>query len=168
MIVFDEFPADALLGPDGRIDAGRFPNFAELARTGTWFPNAHSVYDSTTKAVPAILDGKTPEGLNAWHLRGPPADGVHLFGPRGYRIVSSEDATAVCPPRCCTGAQRQRAGILTLLLNGPPERLGASSRAIRPGGPRLYLKHALLPHGPHLYLPSGKQSRRAFVTPYRA
>ena len=33
IVVFDEFPADTLIGPDGRIDAARYPNFAALART---------------------------------------------------------------------------------------------------------------------------------------
>src|SRR6185295_10351878 len=60
VVVFDEFPSDDLLRPDGSIDAERFPNFAELASISTWFPNAHTVYDSTFKAVPAILDGRLP------------------------------------------------------------------------------------------------------------
>src|SRR5680860_144712 len=60
MIVMDEFPGDALLGADGKIDAGRFPHFAELAQTGTWYRNASTVHDSTTKAIPAILDSKLP------------------------------------------------------------------------------------------------------------
>ena len=60
LIVFDEFPGDTLLGPHGRIDAGRFPNFAALAGDATWFRNAHTAYDSTTKAVPLVLDGIAP------------------------------------------------------------------------------------------------------------
>src|ERR671932_90731 len=60
LIVFDEFGGDILLGPDGRIDAGRFPHFAALAHDGTWFRNAQTRYDSTTKAVPLILDGMAP------------------------------------------------------------------------------------------------------------
>ena len=31
VVVFDEFPADTLIGPDGEIDAERYPNFAALA-----------------------------------------------------------------------------------------------------------------------------------------
>jgi hypothetical protein len=52
LLMFDEFPTDLLLGPGGKIDAGRYPAFAELARTGYWFPNATTTYDSTTKAIP--------------------------------------------------------------------------------------------------------------------
>jgi hypothetical protein len=40
MIVFDELAAFALHGPDGRIDASRYPNFARLARDAIWYPNA--------------------------------------------------------------------------------------------------------------------------------
>jgi hypothetical protein len=32
MLVLDEFPVDFLRRPDGSIDAGRFPGFAQLAR----------------------------------------------------------------------------------------------------------------------------------------
>ena len=42
IVVFDEFPADTLIGPDGRIDAARYPNFAALARTSTWFRNGQT------------------------------------------------------------------------------------------------------------------------------
>ncbi len=43
LIVLDEFPGDILLGPDGRIDAGRYPNFAALVGDSTWFRNAYTV-----------------------------------------------------------------------------------------------------------------------------
>ena len=160
MIVLDEFPADALLGPDGRIDAVRYPTFARLAQTGTWFPNAHTVYDSTTKAIPAILDGKLPRAGVPGTFEGHPKTVFDLFGPRGYRIVSSEEATAVCPPRWCRGARVRGPKILPLLNAGRRERFARFARSIRPGRPGFYLKHALLPHGPHLYLPSGKEARR--------
>ena len=60
LLVLDEFPGDSLLGTGGRIDPVRYPNFAALASGATWFRNAYSVYDSTTKAVPLILDGMRP------------------------------------------------------------------------------------------------------------
>ena len=60
LLVLDEFPGDSLLDARGRIDPVRYPNFAALASDATWFRNAFSVYDSTTKAVPLILDGRRP------------------------------------------------------------------------------------------------------------
>ena len=61
VVILDEFPTDDLLLPNGQIDAERFPNFARLASMSTWFPNGYTAYDSTFKAVPAILDAKRPK-----------------------------------------------------------------------------------------------------------
>src|SRR5829696_890382 len=79
VVVFDEFPTDDLLGPGGQIDAERFPNFAELASMSTWFPNGHTVYDSTFKAVPSILDGRLPKPLTAPDVRSHKPSVFHLM-----------------------------------------------------------------------------------------
>ena len=60
LVIFDEFPVHSLMGPDGRIDARRYPNFARLARDATWYRNTASVDQDTPYAVPAILDGRLP------------------------------------------------------------------------------------------------------------
>ena len=99
MIVMDEFPVDAMLGRNGQIDAVRYPNFAALAATGTWFRNATTVYDSTTRAIPEVLDGKLPRRRSNPTYTGHPRSVYDLFGRRGYRIVRNEEATAICPPR---------------------------------------------------------------------
>ena len=57
VVLFDEFSGASLAGRDGRIDASRYPNFARLARTSTWYRNATTVADETTSAVPAVLSG---------------------------------------------------------------------------------------------------------------
>lgn len=41
-VVLDEFPLSTLVGPDGKIDAKLFPNFARLTRESTWYRNAGS------------------------------------------------------------------------------------------------------------------------------
>jgi hypothetical protein len=61
MVIFDELPTTSLLDADGRIDAARYPAFAELARHATWFPRASSAGASTLEAVPAILTGRRPD-----------------------------------------------------------------------------------------------------------
>jgi hypothetical protein len=61
VILYDELSGLALMGPDGRIDAARFPAFARLARDSTWYRNANTVADFTDRAVPAILTGEWPE-----------------------------------------------------------------------------------------------------------
>jgi Sulfatase len=160
VIVLDEFPGDVLLGPDGRIDAGRYPNFAALAGDSTWFRNAYTVYDSTTKAVPLILDGIAPRKGTAPVARDHPRSIFTTLGRRGYRIVTSEEATSLCPRRYCPGQRARRPAIIPNLKAGRPERFEHFIRSIRPSRrPTFWMKHALLPHGPWVYLPSGRHSR---------
>ncbi len=161
MIVFDEFPVDTLRGPDGKIDPVRYPNFAALAAASTWFVNAHTIYDSTPKALPAIMDARRPRVGPPATAAGHPSSVFTFFGDRGYRVVASEESTAVCPWRFCHHSTRERPAILHNLNGGRPQRL---ERWIDSIGvtkqPTFFFKDVLLPHGPWIYLPSGKQLRR--------
>ena len=161
VVVFDEFPTDTLLRPDGQIDAERFPNFAALARVSTWFPNAYTVYDSTFASVPAILDARLPRPRTAADVRSHQPSVFHLMDGLGYDVVKVESATAVCPPRICTGARARRPGVLARLAgSGRPARLHRWIGAIRRRPqPTFYFHHALLPHEPWIYLPSGRRNR---------
>ena len=160
LVVLDEFPGDILLGPDGKIDAGRYPNFAALAGDSTWFRNAYTSYDSTTKAVPLILDGLAPRKGTGPVARDHPRSLFTALGRRGYRFVTSEEATALCPRRFCPGARAKRPAIIPNLKAGREERFGRFIRSIRATDrPTFWMKHALLPHGPWVYLPSGRRSR---------
>ena len=161
VVVFDEFPTDTLLKPDGEIDAERFPNFAALARTSTWFPNGQTVYDSTFKAVPAILDARLPRPRTAADVRSHQPSVFHLMHRHGYGVIKVESGSAVCPPWICLGARTRRPGVLRRLAgSGRPARLHRWIGAIRERErPTFYFHHALLPHEPWLYLPSGHQSR---------
>jgi hypothetical protein len=161
LVVLDEFPGDSLLGSEGRIDSVRYPNFAALAGDSTWFRNAYSVYDSTTKAVPLILDGRRPRPGSSADRRDHPRSIYDMFARRGYRIVDSEEGSALCPPRLCRGGRTRRPAIIPNLMGGRPERFNRWVRSIRAGTPTLWVKHLLLPHGPYLFLPSGAQTRPA-------
>jgi hypothetical protein len=166
LLIFDEFPTDLLLAPDGRIDAGRYPAFASLARTGHWFPNATTTYDSTTKAVPQILDGHHPRKGTSPDYRDHPRSLYDVFGRRGYAIRRVEAATSVCPPRWCPNARRGRPAILTQLERGRRERMRRFFDSIRrTAEPTLWVGHILLPHGPYVYLPSGRQVRSGWQDP---
>jgi hypothetical protein len=161
ILVLDEFPTDALLRPDGRIDAERFPNFAALGRIATWFPNGYTVYDSTFKSVPAILDARLPRPRTAADVRSHQPSIFHLMTRLGYDVVKVESGSAVCPPWICLGARTRRPGVLARLSGGGrPARLhkwiGAIRRRPRP---TFYFQHTLLPHEPWIYLPSGRASR---------
>ena len=111
LVVFDEFGGDILLGPDGRIDAGRFPHFAALARDGTWFRNAQTRYDSTTKAVPLILDGIAPRPKTAPTVRDHPhsiftALGRARLPDRAVRGGHGDVPGALLPLRAGAGSPR--------------------------------------------------------------
>jgi hypothetical protein len=100
LVVFDEFSLLALLDGEGGIDAVRYPNFAALAGTATWYRNATAVSDYTTLAVPAILTGVRPD-----HNRLPTAgDHPHnlftlLAGT--YDLEVTESVTELCPRQLC-------------------------------------------------------------------
>jgi arylsulfatase A-like enzyme len=166
MLIFDEFPGDALLGEGGRIDSVRYPNFAALARDSYWFRNAWSSYDSTPKAVPLIMDGLRPSTKRTADAKGHPHTIFDLFGRRGYRMTVSEEATAVCPQRYCPGNHKK--SIIDHLGSDRPKRLEAFFRTIKPGKrPGFWLKHVLLPHNPYRFLPDGRQTTAAGADPIK-
>ena len=166
LLVLDELPGDALLGAGGRIDAVRYPSFAALARTATWFPNAHTVFDDTRQAVPLILDGRRPRRGGSRARSDHPLTIFDVLGRRGYRVVASEEATALCPPRWCPGGPARNPDPLMSLRGGRAGRLRRFVRRIsRRRPPTLYVKHALLPHVPYMYLPSGRRTRNGVRDP---
>ncbi|MEU9743240.1 sulfatase-like hydrolase/transferase [Micromonospora chersina] len=100
MIVLDELPLVSLLGPDGRIDATRYPHFAELAGGSTWYRNATGVSGWTPYALPAMLTGRYPAEPYAPHYSQYPDN---LFTALGglYDIKAEESITRLCPPSRC-------------------------------------------------------------------
>jgi len=106
MIVFDEFPSLSLMDARGRIDAERYPGFAALAQDSTWFRNAHTIYDSTTRAVPAIMDGNYPEKDTLPTSSEHPGSIFALLG-KSHRMNVSEEATTVCPTDLCADARQE-------------------------------------------------------------
>lgn len=111
-VVFDEFSALELLGPDGEIDRVRYPNFARLAERSTWYRNATTVYDSTTQAVPALLSGRLPHKGELPITRDHPGNLFTLLGRKGRTNVA-EEATGLCPDQLCP--QARSAGLLDRL-----------------------------------------------------
>jgi Sulfatase len=160
LVIMDEFPGDSLLDGRGRIDPVRYPNFASLASDSTWFRNGYSIYDSTPRAVPLILDGMWPRPGTSSDRRGHPRSVFDMFARNGYRMVASEEASALCPPRMCDGGRAHKPAVLPLLNHGRPQRFKRWVRSIRASSqPTFWVKHLLMPHGPYLYLPSGVRTR---------
>jgi hypothetical protein len=101
VVLFDELPLTSLMDDRGHVDPVRYPAFAKLERTSTWFRNAYAVYDSTEHAQPAIMDGDYPTKHELPIASDHPNSLFTLFG-RTHRMNVSEEATAVCPRSLCT------------------------------------------------------------------
>jgi hypothetical protein len=99
-VVFDELPVTTLTNPDGRIDAGLFPNFARLARMSTWYRDATTVDDLTTEAVPAQLTGEQPRAGQLPTTRDHP-DSLFTLFERSHALTVIEPITDICPERLC-------------------------------------------------------------------
>jgi hypothetical protein len=157
MVVFDELPLTSLLGPGGQIDAGRYPSFAGLTRTATWYRGATAVHDSTALAVPAMLDGRYPKrGLRSDVI----SHRVNLFTllADSYEVNASEEATGLCPTSLCKPLEGTT---LSHLGGGKVRRFREFVRSIQPRErPTLWFKHVLLPHVPWQFYPSGRHYRR--------
>jgi Sulfatase len=139
MIVFDEFPTTSLMGADNRIDAERYPGFAELGKDATWFRGAHSIYDSTSKAVPAVMDGNYPEKGTLPTSSEHPNSIFALLG-KSHRMNVSEEATSVCPSDLCEDARQEEPVV---------DRLGSIT-----GDLGLVYAHVVAPPGLESDLPS--------------
>ncbi|MFL5868511.1 MAG: sulfatase-like hydrolase/transferase [Thermoleophilaceae bacterium] len=100
VVLFDEFPINSLLDRHGRVDPIRYPHFAELARSSTWFRNAYTVYDSTERAQPAIFDGDLP-AKDKLPTSGDHPHSIFTLLAKTHRLNVSEEATSVCPRELC-------------------------------------------------------------------
>jgi hypothetical protein len=101
VVLLDELPSNTLVDEHDRIDAKRFPGFGELARNATWFKNAYTVYDSTERAQPAIMDGNLPEKDHQPISSDHPNSIFSLFA-KSHRMNVDEEATSVCSRDICT------------------------------------------------------------------
>jgi hypothetical protein len=101
MVVFDEFPTATIMEPSGRrIDAKRFPGFAELARSSTWYRNNSTVADFTGRAVPAIETGVNP-GFTTLPISSDQPNSIFSLLGGQYKFNVIEPVTDVCPPSLC-------------------------------------------------------------------
>ncbi|MEU1587814.1 sulfatase-like hydrolase/transferase [Micromonospora sp. NPDC005710] len=100
MLILDELPLVSLLGADGKIDAGRYPHFAELAGGSTWYRNSTGVSGWTPNALPAMLTGRYPARSVAPHYSQYPDNIFTAFGGL-YDIRAEESITRLCPPSRC-------------------------------------------------------------------
>lgn len=188
MIVMDELPTTSLLKTPNRLDAERVPNFARLAREGTFYPNATTVADHTEVAVPAMLSGRRgPEDIAPPDATNWPQNLFSLLDGQ-YRLDVREPITRLCPADACpddapstpsaVGSLTSEAPHLAFLGVAPKDlarrfRLIGGADEQDPGGevrdflakvrdedgPTLDFLHVLTPHRPWGRLPSGRTYR---------
>jgi hypothetical protein len=100
VVIFDELSSAALLDGRRRIDATRWPNFAALAKESTWYRNATTVADQTTRAVPAIMTGRLRgEGVLPIRADHPGSLFDRLGGQFDFNV--KETITHLCADELC-------------------------------------------------------------------
>ncbi len=136
-IVFDEFPEGSLMDRSGRIDASRFPSFADLAAHSNWYRSATTVSGFTPRAVPSILTGTLPGPDELPTSADQPRSIFTLLGGT-YRMHVMEEATRICPTDLCGDEDRGSDGSLSALFSDL----------------RVVSEHLLLPNGIREHLPA--------------
>jgi Sulfatase len=100
LIIFDEFNTTSLMNGRQNVDAGRYPNFARLARESTWYRNASTTFWLSEGAVPAILTGTPPTAGNLPVLADHPRN-LFTFLGGSYQMRVIETLTSLCPRSRC-------------------------------------------------------------------
>jgi sulfatase-like protein len=99
-VLFDEFPVISLLDEEDAVDESRFPNFARLSRSSTWFRNTTTYSPSTVVAVPSMLSSKFPQRGKLPVYQNHPDNLFTLLGGQ-YELNVTESQTRLCPPSLC-------------------------------------------------------------------
>ena len=139
VVLLDELPSNTLIGENDQLDTKRYPGFGELARNATWFRNAYTVYDSTERAQPAIMDGNCPSKDKLPTSSDHPNSIFSLFG-KTHRMNVSEEATSVCSRDLCKDTAPRRVLLRPHEVDdrGPRARLAARGvAAAHRGRPHL-------------------------------
>ena len=104
MVMFDEFAVTSLLNGAGDIDAARFPNFACLKQSSTWFRDYSSTAEVTHKAIPAAISGIRPRANTSSTFADHPNSLFTLFGA-SHQMNVTEIITKLCPPSICSDSK---------------------------------------------------------------
>jgi hypothetical protein len=114
IFVFDELPLLSLLDNNKKIDASRFPAFAEFANEATWYPNTHAISNTTELALPAILSGIKPstskKRIGTYQQY--PNNLFTLFA-NSHNIHAIENTSRMCPPYLCKSVLENPYRLLT-------------------------------------------------------
>ncbi|MCB0869454.1 MAG: sulfatase-like hydrolase/transferase [Solirubrobacterales bacterium] len=100
MVIFDEFPAGSLMTPSGNINPRRFPTFARLKDTSTWYRNTATDASYTAIAVPSILTGKAADRDSLPTAADHPDSIFTLLG-NDWKTQAIEPITQLCTEEIC-------------------------------------------------------------------
>ncbi len=100
VIVFDELPLPTLMRSDGTINAERYPAFARLAASSTWYRNASSPHHRTERAVPALVTGNVLDERTMPTYTALPRNLLALLGT-AVPVERYEPVTDLCPRSAC-------------------------------------------------------------------
>lgn len=121
VLVFDELPLSVLLDANREIDKKRYPNFARLTATATWYKNASTITDTTALAIPAILTGNKPVPTKEGSDVAPTAVNYprSLFSMLSttHNIYASETITLLCPDSICSDELPQTLSLSAQLVS---------------------------------------------------
>ncbi len=117
-IMLDEVPVASLMTPRGDIDEQRFPNFARLAATSTWYRNATAVAPNTDLSVPSSVTGLIPSPGEVPTSFDHPRNLFTLLGGQ-FEMQVTETVTDLCPiDLCADSATGARRGFLDQIRRG--------------------------------------------------
>ena len=100
-IVMDEGPLFSLMNNAGGINANRFPGFAKLAASSTWYRNALSTASKTVDAVPAMLASRWP-GKRVGPVLGNYPNNLFTLMNGHIAMDAHEVVTKLCPKDVCS------------------------------------------------------------------
>jgi hypothetical protein len=103
-IVFDELPLVSLLDRAGEMDGRRYPNFAALSDTSTWYKYTATAHDLTLWAIPALLTGDLPDQSLVPTTANYPGNLFTLLD-RSHELNVMESETYLCPSDMCGETQ---------------------------------------------------------------
>jgi hypothetical protein len=154
-LVLDELPLYALLKTDGTINEVRYPGFAKLASTSTWYRNTLATAQRTTEALPAMLTGKWPTIRDYPVLADHP---INLFTltRRHKKLDVYQSITSLCPKGVCPNripkAHREPGFKLQAFRNLMDHASTSTERTI-------HFSHILLPHRPWRFATDGRMGK---------
>ena len=138
VVLLDELPSNTLVDEKRAHRRAALSGFGELARNATWFRNAYTVYDSTERAQPAIMDGNLPTKDKLPTSADHPNSIFSLFA-KTHRLNVSEEATSSARATSARTAPRRAVWRADQLDDrGPRARVAARGLAARHRGrPRV-------------------------------